>query len=119
VPDVLCGARERSFSERARSRSLIFRLNFTLVAVFIATLLAYVFLSNFLVSQKYILNVSRQKLNQASAALSNETSAEIYNMKDLLLFAQTSGLVEAKEIGVILEESGIALSETTAVSRNR
>ena len=72
----------------------------------------YVFASNFLVSKRYILSVRKQQFNQIGAALqvaSSELSGE-HGMEDLLLFAQASGMIEAKDTSFILEETGVALS---------
>jgi hypothetical protein len=66
-------------------------------------------LSNFLVSQKYILSLRRQQLNQLSTELLNE-STKHEGMDDLLSFVRTSGMVEAKDISTVLEESSVALS---------
>lgn len=89
-----------------------FGLNLVLTFLVLAIVLGYIFLSNFLVSQRYVLSLRKQQFNQLSAKLPSGGAAEsgVYGMSDLLLFAQASGMVEAKDIGVILEESGVALS---------
>lgn len=85
----------------------------------LAILACYIFLSNFLVSQKYILGLHKQQFNQLSAKLPNESMIERSNIDDLLSFVQASGMVEAKDIGVILEESGVALSGTVVSPQGR
>mgnify|MGYP001570041057 CR=1 FL=1 len=72
----------------------------------------YVFLSNLLVYQKYILGVRKQQFNQISAGLTavNSEVNSARGIENLLLFAQTSGMIEAKDISFILEEGGVALS---------
>lgn len=94
--------------------SALFRLNLILTFLVLVVLAGYIFLSNFLVSQRYNLGLRKQQFNQLSAKLpAGGTAAEsgVYNLSDLLLFAQASGMVEARDIGVILEENGVALSE--------
>lgn len=101
--------------------SPLFGLNLVLAILALAVLSVYIFLSNFLVSQKYALGIHRQSFSQMSAGLPSEASAEntTYDIKDLLLFAQMSGLVEAREISAILEEGGVALSGTAIISPGR
>lgn len=75
-------------------------------------MLGYIFASNFLVSKRYILGVRKQQFNQISAALqtANSELSGKRGMENLLLFAQASGMIEAKDTGFILEETGVALS---------
>lgn len=75
-------------------------------------MLGYIFASNFLVYKRYILGVRKQQFNQISAALQT-TNSELsgkHGIEDLLLFAQATGMIEAKDTGFILEETGVALS---------
>ncbi len=83
-----------------------------LIFAVLAVMLGYIFASNFLVSKRYILGVRKQQFNQISAALqtANLELSGKRGMEDLLLFAQASGMTEAKDTGFILEETGVALS---------
>lgn len=100
--------------------SAFFRLNLIFALLMLAVLAGYIFLSNFLVFQRYVLGLRKQQFNQLSVKLpgGGATESGVYNLSDLLLFAQTSGMVEAKDTGVILEESGIALSEYETIGAN-
>lgn len=110
-----------SIASSADVSSPLFRLNLILAVLALAAFSGYVFLSNFLVSQRYALGMRKQQFSQTSTALSSETAngSDVSDMKALLLFAQTSGLVEAKDAGIILEENEIVLSKTEAVSPAR
>jgi hypothetical protein len=91
-----------------------------LAILMLVTLASFTFLSNLLVSQRYTLNLRKQQLNQLVAGLPDKTAdSSVSDMKDLLLFAQTSGMVEAKNAGVILEEAGVAVSETVSGQQSR
>ena len=83
-------------------------------------MLGYIFASNFLVSKRYILGVRKQQLSQVNAALqaANSELSGKHGMESLLLFAQTSGMIEAKDTGFILEETGVALSGANSSIEN-
>ena len=90
----------------------VFKLNFFLLVVASLMLLTYIFLSNFVISQKYALNLEKSEFNQLSAAIVSG-SKEVSNKQDLsrlMGFAQKFGMIEAKDTGVILEDSSFALS---------
>lgn len=89
-----------------------FGLNLILTFLMLAMVLGYIFLSNLLVSQKYLLGVRKQQFNQISAGLqvANTEISNAREIEDLLLFAQASGMIEAKDTSFILEEGGVALS---------
>lgn len=88
------------------------KLNLVLIFVVLAVMLGYIFASNLLVSKKYILGIRKQQFNQISASLqaANSELSGQHGMEDLLLFAQASGMIEAKDTGFIVEETGVALS---------
>lgn len=90
----------------------VFKLNLILLFVAVLTLIGYVFLSNFLTSQKYALNLRKYEFNQLSAlsAADNRNATDKQDLNGLMIFAQKSGMVEAKDIGVILEDGNFALS---------
>ena len=80
-----------------------------LMLLMLASIFSYIFLSNFLVSRKYILGLRKQQLSQLSAELLNE-NARRNRIDDLLSFVQASGMVEGRDINAVLEENGVALS---------
>lgn len=89
------------------------RLNLALLCLAVLFLAGYVFLSNFLTSQKYLMNVHKSELNQLGAiSASNNQDADSQALNELMFFAQRSGMVEAKDFGVILENNNFALSKT-------
>ncbi|MEX1064223.1 MAG: hypothetical protein WD898_01985 [Candidatus Paceibacterota bacterium] len=89
----------------------IFGINLILVVLLLAGVVGYIFLSNFITSQKYSLGVLKKEFNQVSAAASIERDTTDYDIPELLEFAQSAGMIEAKDTGTVLEESGFALSE--------
>lgn len=109
---VLEGHRLTAAADKSYPSAAHVRLNLALTFAALAVMLGYIFASNFLVSKKYVLGVRKQQFNQISAALQAANSELSGNrgMENLLLFAQTSGMVEAKDTGFILEETGVALS---------
>lgn len=102
-------SQRRIVSAKEVPASAFFRVNLVLVFLALASVLFYIFLSNFLVSQKYLLNLRRQQFNQLSAELSSESVGHS-RINDLLSFVRASGMVEAVDAGTILEDSGVALS---------
>lgn len=115
---VLAKARPRPIESVLSSA--FFKPNVILAVLVLITLASYIFLSNLLVSQRYVLNLRKQRLNQLITRLPNNTmDSSAYDMKDLLLFAQASGMVEVKDAGVILEETGVAVSETVSGRQSR
>ncbi len=109
---VLESHRLTAAADKSHSSAAHVRLSLALTFAALAVMLGYIFASNFLVSKKYILGVRKQQFNQISTALQAANSELSGNrgMENLLLFAQTSGMVEAKDTGFILEETGVALS---------
>ena len=106
------GHRLTAAASRDPSSTTPLRLNLVLIFAVLAVMLGYIFASNFLVSKRYILGVRKQQFNQISAALqaANSELSGKRGMEDLLLFAQASGMIEAKDTGFIVEETGVALS---------
>jgi len=109
---ALSGHRLAAAASRDHSSTTPLGLNLMLIFVILAVMLGYIFASNFLVSKRYILGVRKQQFNQISATLqaANSELSGKRGMEDLLLFAQASGMIEAKDTGFILEETGVALS---------
>lgn len=87
-------------------------LNLGLVLVSAALVLVFVFLVNYLVSEKYSLEVLRQRLNRANVELELEGAVveDQASIKSLLLSAKNLGLVEAKEVDFIQGQEGPALT---------
>ncbi|MBI2062976.1 MAG: hypothetical protein HYT61_01910 [Candidatus Yanofskybacteria bacterium] len=90
--------------------SSVYRFNLILVAMAIVAMTTYIFLSNLLVSQRYALGLRWSELNRLNAGLLTEEQQGVsYNMKELLIYGQKSGLIEAKDIDSILENDGFAV----------
>ena len=117
---VLNGHRSAAVANKNPSFTVPFGLNLVLIFVVLAAMLGYIFASNFLVSKRYILGVRKQQLSQVNAALqaANSELSGKHGMESLLLFAQTSGMIEAKDTGFILEETGVALSGANSSIEN-
>ena len=91
----------------------VLKLNLALLTLAILFMLGYVFMSNSLTSQKYILDTRKSEFNQisAQAAASGDNGSDGYDLKALTAFAQKSGMVEAKNFGVIWADNNFALSD--------
>ena len=89
-----------------------YKLNLVLLGSVILMAFVYIFLANFVVAQKYGFNLRKNELNALNAqarSLNNEYKSD-QDMEVLLLFAQKSGMVEAKDIDSILQDRDVALS---------
>lgn len=104
-------ARHQTVQASARvENKLVFRLNSALLlaTVFFAAL--YVFASNFLVAQRYSLDARKTQFNQLNTQLDVEIGYDTAPvLKGLLIFAQKSGMVEAKDTDSILQKEGFAI----------
>ena len=109
---IINGHRLAVAADKSPSSTTPIGLNLVLIFVMLTVMLGYIFASNFLVSKRYILGVRKQQLNQINATLqaANSELSGKSGMENLLLFAQASGMIEAKDTGFILEETGFALS---------
>ena len=104
--------------ERVLSPAFL-KLNIVLAILASVVVASFVFLSNLVVFQKYSLNLRKQQLNQLIIKLPTGGSADSgYGMEGLLSFARASGMVEAKDAGVLLEEGGVAVSGTIPGQQN-
>lgn len=94
----------------AFGRVSIFKLNLAVAILVIALAAIYIFLANFLVYQKYMSNTLKNRFNQMSAKLSAESvdADTAGDLNALLLFAQKSDMVEAKDASIIWEDTGVA-----------
>lgn len=89
-----------------------YRANLVLLAIAILSLAAYIFLANFLVAQRYSLNLRRGEANALSApAVSQNKHRADLNLETLMLFAQKSGMIEARDTESILQERSFALTQ--------
>jgi hypothetical protein len=92
---------------------LFYKLNLVLLISAIFMAFAYIFLANFIVAQKYSLNLRKNELNALNAQtelLNNEYQLD-QDLKALLLFTERSGMIEAKDIDSILQDRGFALGQ--------
>lgn len=98
---------------QALNYSRLSRWNLVLVGLALGLFLVYIFSANYLVSQKYSLDVLKNRLNQTSLALDAQ-KAEIetgYSLESLISLSQKLGLVEAKNPETIFDDFGLALSQ--------
>ena len=91
-----------------------YKLNLILLGFLILMAFAYVFLANFVVAQKYGFNLRKNELNALNAQTRylNKEHESDQGMEALLLFAQKSGMVEAKEVDSILQDRDFALGSS-------
>ena len=87
----------------------ILKLNLVLLFIAAVTIVAYVFISNLLVAQKYALNLRKSELSQLNAKLTVEDRYGGGELEVLFRFAQNHGLIEAKDTDSILEKDGFAI----------
>jgi len=74
--------------------------------------LGYVLMANLIISQRYVLESRRARFDQISVS-SVESGPAIGGddeLNALLIFARNTGMVEAKDTAVILNDSDFALS---------
>lgn len=88
------------------------RFNIVVLVTLITALLFYIFLSNYVLSQKYRLEVLKHRLDQAHALADTvgDPNTTGDSITELTAFAQKSGMVEAKDVYSLFEDSGVALS---------
>lgn len=82
------------------------KINIILLAVATLAVLAYVVLSNVLVSRRYLLNSLKAEFGRESAQSINTNSEP--NIESLINFAENAGMVEAKDTATILMDSTFA-----------
>ena len=69
----------------------------------------YIFLANFVVSQRYALEMHKKELNALSAKSSIIAKGGEVDLKELLLYAQKSGMVESKDTNSIIQDRSFAI----------
>ncbi len=87
----------------------MYKINLVLSILVLVMIVGYVSIANFTIAQRYMLDVRKTQFNSISAELSS-TNAGNTDLKQLLLFANQSGMVEAKDTATIIQNSGFALS---------
>lgn len=92
---------------------LFYKLNFVLLILAILIAFAYIFLANFIVAQKYSLNLRKNEFNTLNAqiGLLNKEYQSDQDTKALLLFTKRTGMVEARDIDSILQDRDFALTQ--------
>ncbi len=95
-----------------QERPGLYRSSLVLIMLASAMMLGYVFLANFLVSQRYVVSARKSQFHQLSLTQpASSLGADDAGIKELLQFAQKSGMVEAKGSDTIIEDLGVALSK--------
>lgn len=86
-------------------------MNLVLITAAVLVAAFYIFISNFLVAQRYAMDAYKAQLNQINAKPGGK---ELYgtasDLKGLLLFAKKSGMVEAKDTDHIVVKNDFALN---------
>ena len=86
------------------NQPVAYRLNLTLF-------MAYIFLANFLVTQKYSVELRKKEFRTISSSTANpKPSIKETSMEELLTFARSTGMVEAKDTDSIMQNRGFAVS---------
>ena len=89
----------------------VYKLNLALLIILIISAVAFVFMANLRVAREYSLNLHRNKLNVLNAQnVSQDQSSANPDLEALLLFAQKSGMIEAKDVDSILQDGNFALN---------
>lgn len=96
----------RAPEARAIAPELPRKINTGLLSIAILVILAYIMLSNVLVSQKYLLNSLKTEFNRESAQSVNINSRP--DIGSLIDFAENAGMIGAKDTAMILIDSAFA-----------
>ena len=88
------------------------KLNLALAIGALSFVVSYIFISNFVVSQRYALDAAKLELGGVSADLAVEKDGKATEpaITKVLDYAQNSGMIEAKASDSIVEDSGFAIS---------
>src|SRR3989344_4652595 len=91
-------------------RPSVYKLNFVLLIILIISAVAFVFMANLRVAWEYSLNLDRNKLSTLNTqSVSQDQSSANPDLEALLLFAQESGMIEAKDVSSILQDGSFAM----------
>lgn len=95
------------------NRRTVYRSNFILLTLIILLAVAYVFLANLYVAQKYSLNLRKNELSTLNAQIvfQGQNSADL-DREALLLFAHKYNMVEVKDSDSIVQERNFAVETT-------
>ncbi len=90
----------------------IFHINLTLAFIAIIVLVGYVGIANYQLSQSYRFEVLKHRLDQMNALTdtTNQEIADANSVQALNSFAGAIGMVEAKDVYSLFQDSGVALS---------
>jgi len=89
----------------------VYKLNLGLLLATVMLAGTYIFLANFAVAQKYSLGFNKNKLNNLIATtVLEERFTNNNDVGSLLIFAQKSGMVEAKDTESILQDRNFAIT---------
>ena len=88
----------------------IYRLNFVLLVVVIIMFVVYVFLANFLAAQKYSFELRQKEFRALNSGTVASGDREL-TLEELVSYARSEGMVEAKDVDSILQNSGFAASQ--------
>lgn len=89
----------------------VYGFNFILLTLMVISTIAYIFLANLQVTWEYSLNSRKNKQNVLNAqTISRNQGFAEPSLEAVLLFAQKSGMVEAKETDSILQDRNFALT---------
>jgi hypothetical protein len=94
------------------STTKIYRTNIILAISVGVLVVAYIFVSNFILSQSYRFDVLKRHLDQSSALLDSASAHgdDGQNLEQISLFAQRNGMVEAKDTYSLFKDSSVAVS---------
>ena len=93
------------------NQPVAYRLNLTLFMAAVVLFMAYIFLANFLVTQKYSVELRKKEFRTISSSTANpKPSIKETSMEELLTFARSTGMVEAKDTDSIMQNRGFAVS---------
>lgn len=111
IPKSITKTSNRAAAGDARNAS-IGRLNIFLLFAVMLAVLAYIIFSNFLVSQRYLLNSLRSNFNQENIELAgSENGGSDIDLGAIINFARNTGMVEAKDTAIIFGDQRFALEE--------
>ncbi len=102
-------SRPQVLSDSFERAAFVFKLNLALLMTAALLAIGYIFISNFLVSQTYTLDVRKKEFYQLSGKLAVQKEAENRNLGDALSFIQKSGMIEARDADPHVLDRGFAL----------
>lgn len=111
IPKSIPKTSNQVVASDARNAS-IGRLNILLLFAAMLAVSAYIIFSNFLVSQRYLLNSLRSNFNQENVKLAGSKSGgSDIDLETIINFARNTGMVEAKDAAIVFGDQRFALEE--------